>query len=231
MTDKIKKGLSIPVTPEQVAVKFGKLLASMRMFLRTAAASNPEFWKTLAALELAYEYDKPRMRKDGITPYFMHQLRAMHYLLTMSQNIGNLPVVLGIMALHDTPEDHPVSYELIVARTGSVEMAEGAFRMNKYTGHKGDATRVAKSKEIYFEDLSTCPHCSICKGVDRNDNYSTMVGVFSEEKQRSYLEEGVEFYLPLIKVARQRFPQQYAVYENLKFIMENQMNLINHGLL
>lgn len=226
----IMAGLSIPATPEAVALKFGKLLASMRMFLRTAAKGNPEYWKTLAALELAYEYDKPRMRKDNITPYFMHQLRAMHYLLTVGDSVMNLPVTLGVMALHDTPEDHPVSYEMIVQRTGSMEMAEGAFRMNKYTSFKGDALRVQKTKEQYFSDLSSCPHCSVCKGVDRNDNYSTMSGVFSVEKQRTYLEEGVDFYLPLMKEARRRFPQQYAVYENLKFIMENQMNLIYQGL-
>lgn len=57
-----------------------------------------------------------------------------------------------------------------------------------------------------------------------------MVGVFSAEKQREYLAECQDYILPMLKYARNRFPAQKPVYQNLKFILDGQVHLVSAAL-
>lgn len=85
---------------------------------------------------------------------------------------------------------------------------------------------VKKDPAAYREGLARNPLASICKGVDRIHNQSSMVGVFTREKQLAYLEETDTLLLPMLKTARRTFPEQEAAYENIKFILMGQATLI-----
>jgi hypothetical protein len=53
-----------------------------------------------------------------------------------------------------------------------------------------------------------------------------MVGVFTCEKQISYLTEVETWFWPMIRQARRNFPRQYPAYENLKILLRCQTALI-----
>jgi hypothetical protein len=67
---------------------------------------------------------------------------------------------------------------------------------------------------------------SIVKPADRIDNQGSMVGVFTIEKQKSYIVETQEFILPALKEAKRRFPEQELAYENLKGMLSSQISLL-----
>lgn len=52
-----------------------------------------------------------------------------------------------------------------------------------------------------------------------------MVGGFKPEKQSSYIDETMDFVVPMLKEARRTFPEQEPLYENIKFVMTNQIIL------
>jgi hypothetical protein len=54
-----------------------------------------------------------------------------------------------------------------------------------------------------------------------------MLGGFKPEKRASYIIETLEKTVPMLKIARRSFPEQGAVYENIKFVMTNQVQLYN----
>lgn len=69
--------------------------------------------------------------------------------------------------------------------------------------------------------------CVKIKGIDRVHNLTTMLGGFKPQKRVEYIQETQEYVLPMLKQARRNFPDQECVYENLKFIIINQINLYN----
>ena len=74
--------------------------------------------------------------------------------------------------------------------------------------------------------MEQCDVCSIVKLTDRIHNISTMIGVFSEEKQNKYLEEVDTYFFPILKTAKRLFPEQENAYENLKSMLTVQKETI-----
>ena len=85
--------------------------------------------------------------------------------------------------------------------------------------------------DIYYGNLTNLEDgakiASVCKGFDRVHNLMSMLGGFTPEKQVSYIQETKDFTIPMLKLARRNFPSQECVYENIKFIMMNQIQLYN----
>jgi phage-related minor tail protein len=71
-----------------------------------------------------------------------------------------------------------------------------------------------------------CPITSLAKGFDRVHNLMSMLGTV-EKKRISYVNETLEYTVPMLKLGRRNFPMQESVYENIKFIMTNQIKLYN----
>lgn len=67
------------------------------------------------------------------------------------------------------------------------------------------------------------PIASLAKGIDRMHNHQSMHGVFSAEKQKSCIEETETYILPMLHVARNQFPQQEAAYQNIKHVLQTQI--------
>lgn len=86
-----------------------------------------------------------------------------------------------------------------------------------------------KSMEVYFTDMANDPIASVCKGVDRIHNQKSMIDAFTPMKQIDYMGETEDDILPMLKIARRRFLEQEAVYENIKHSLISQMELLAYA--
>lgn len=177
---------------------------------------DQSFYKVAKAMNLAEKYHNGT-RKDG-SPEFSHQVQIVEHLMTMHRNLINPVAVLVAGFLHDTFEDYPESEKEIIKMFP--EMADHIIRISKERyGNK-------ITYEQYFGEMAECEVTSIVKLVDRIANISTMTGAFSSEKQLEYVEEVDKWFLPMLKKARRKFPEQELAYENLKSILVMQQQMI-----
>lgn len=203
--------------------KYNKLEISLRYWLLGMSQSKPEYLAAIHAYDFAREYHTGK-RKDGVTPEFFHQLCIGQYLRTLHTSLMHPSQCLAVAALHDVSEDYFVPNSQLQTRFGAL-IATAAELLNKLLpdGSKKDI-------EQYFENISRCPIASIVKGADRIHNLQTMVGVFSAKKQREYLDETKNYFLPMIKRARRAFPEQEPAYENIKLMLNSQIQLLEAAL-
>jgi (p)ppGpp synthase/HD superfamily hydrolase len=158
------------------------------------------------------------LRKDGITPAFDHHISQAQYART-------LPALL----FHDTMEDWDLAPSEVLAQFLSDQdfgkrVTDAAWRMTKkWRGEK-------RNEKELFAEMGRCPIASIAKGCDRIHNVQSMVGVFTEAKQRQYIEEVHELFLPMLKEASYNFPEQEPAYQNIRMLLRSQCALIRAGL-
>jgi len=57
-----------------------------------------------------------------------------------------------------------------------------------------------------------------------------MVGVFTLEKQSSYIDEVEKYFLPMLKQARKNFPEQVDAYLNVETMLNQQVSDIRNFL-
>lgn len=202
--------------------KFDKLRISLKYWLLGMSQIDKDFLKCVEALEFASKFHTG-VRKDGITPEFEHQLTITHYLRTLMGSFKYPSETLCVSLLHDTPEDYDISFDDISNKFGSRVSRSTELITKFYKGHK-------KTNEEYFSGIASDEIASICKGGDRIHNLQSMVGVFSKEKQIEYIKEAEEFILPAIRKAKHNFPSQEMAYENIKLMMNSQIQLIKSTL-
>ncbi len=189
--------------------KFTKLKLSLRYWLL-----GKEFFAAADALEFA-SYYHTGVRKDGVTPELQHQVEIAHYLRTLLPSLMFPEATLTAALLHDVTEDYDVNIAAIENKYGS--QVAGAVKLLDKNG---------KMTGAYFNDLGQCPIASLVKGADRIHNLQSMHDVFTPEKQFRYIREVEDSFLPMLKIARRAFVQQEAAYENIKHMLESQMQLI-----
>lgn len=159
------------------------------------------------------------VRKDKVTPEFAHQVWIANFLRTLPIDNETMHTALAVAFLHDTSEDKGVSFQEMTERFGEA-VSNGVDRMTKkFRGEKVDT-------EVYFRRLSESFVASCVKGIDRLHNLSSMVGVFTIEKQKAYIAETKAYHLPMIKIARRRFPQYESAFENIKQSLMSRIELI-----
>lgn len=198
--------------------KFSKLNISMRYWLLGMAQHDESFLKAIAAFDYAAGFHTGK-RKDGVTPEFYHQLCIGHYLRTLHHGLDRPAETLTAAALHDVREDYFVPHEEIEALFG----ANVAKAVEALTKINPDNTK--KDTQAYFDAIAACPIASVVKGADRIHNLQSMLGVFSAKKQAEYLEESQTYFLPMVKKARRQFYSQEPVYENIKLMLDSQIQL------
>lgn len=176
-----------------------------------------EYYKAVEALEYAARFHTG-VRKDGITKEFMHQLAIGHYLRTLP-GIRQQEKVLSVAFLHDLLEDHNVPVEILKEKFGS-EVVEAVVLLSKKVDNK------KKAIELYFSEIGGNPIASIVKGGDRIHNHQTLGNVFTCKKQKEYIQETEEFILPMLRDARNNFPDQELAYENIKHALKGQIELL-----
>jgi (p)ppGpp synthase/HD superfamily hydrolase len=194
-----------------------KQLAVMRGWLEGRG-----YFLAADALEFVRQLEQGT-RKDGETPKFHHQLSIARLITTLAPHLANPEHAIAAAFLHDVLEDHgaTISREDLAERFGK-ELADIVWRLSK------KSNGLTKDYKLYFTELAECPVASIVKVADRSHNLQTMQGVFSVEKQKAYIGEVEEWFYPLIKTARRRFPRQYPAYENLKILLRCQCRLVEH---
>lgn len=180
------------------------------------------YYDALSAFHFASQYHTGT-RKDGLTPEFSHQIDIALFALLLPDLLYR-EEVLATIALHDVREDFGVADSEIRALFRDPNLADrvgtAVDRMTKKTRGK-----VRPLPEL-FANMALDPIASIAKLCDRQHNILSMVGVFSPEKQRSYVAEVRELFLPMAKTAKRNFVHQVRAYELMKFNLETQIELI-----
>jgi len=194
--------------------RHSKQLTYMRAYL-----DGKGYHKALEALEFACRLDEGKVRKDGLTPSFHHQLQVARLATTLLPHLEYPEETITAAFLHDVLEDysHVVSREMLEDKFGR-KVADAVWTLSKKMGG------IVKSPESYFDGLARCPIASFIKLCDRIHNLHTMQGAFKVAKQEAYVTELDDWFFPMLKVARSRFPRQYGAYENLKIMLLTQKN-------
>ncbi len=209
-------------TDEITDNRYQKLFIAIRYWLIGMSQNDPQYINTINALEYAKNIHIG-FRKDGKTPEFQHQIEIAHYLRTLYKGLLHPGATMAAAFLHDVPEDYDISFEEIEERFGKQVRDAVHLLTKKYRGEK-------KEMDQYFDEMAHCPIASVIKGADRINNHQSMHPVFTEEKQRSYMEETKTYIIPMLKKARHLHVQQEFIYENIKFVLNSQMILVNHRL-
>lgn len=202
--------------------KFEKMKISLRYWLLGMSYFDKNYLKCIDAMEFASSFHTGH-RKDKVTPEFEHQITIVMYIRSILSSLDTPWVTICVALCHDLCEDYDVTYSEIETRYGSV-VAKSTEAMTKVYFN------VKKTNEQYFKGISEDMHASICKGGDRIHNLQSMGGVFTNEKQHEYISEATEFILPAIKKAKRLYPSQEMAYENIKLVMESQIQLIKMSL-
>lgn len=184
------------------------------------------YFEALAMMEFAERYHSGT-RKDGITHEFSHQLGIALYVMTLPDLVYREETIATVFG-HDLKEDFGIPDSELMAVFRSVEFASRVVEAidcvsKKYRDEERD-------EDVLFERMAKNIIASIVKGADRMHNIQTMVGVFTAEKQRSYIAYAKEKILPMLKKARRNFPHQVRAYENIKFVLLSQIELIEAAL-
>lgn len=191
---------------------YEKLRVSIRYWML-----GRNYFQACEAMEFAAAWHTGT-RKDG-SPEFSHQVWQAHYLRSIATSLIDPEACLTVCFLHDVVEDHPVRLADIEAAFGPA-IAASVGRISKVV------EGVRKDSPAYFQGMALDPVASICKGVDRIHNHASMIGVFHQAKQISYMDETEIDILPMLKSARRRFPRQEAAYENVKHMLLGQMMMV-----
>ncbi len=163
--------------------------------------------ETLKALAFAREKHAGQLRKDG-QPYIVHPLTMACNALGMG--IRDDAVVATIL-LHDVCEDCGVRVvELPVNSTVKRGVELMTFRIMD-----GESKEIAKNR--YYNMLIQSREATLTKLIDRCHNVSSMAGTFSVAKLKAYIEETRHYVLPLLKKAKDVYPEDADMLFLLKY--------------
>jgi (p)ppGpp synthase/HD superfamily hydrolase len=193
-----------------------------RMLVLRSQLQGAKYYDALTAMEFAAKFHTG-LRKGG-DPEFDHQVCIALYALTLP-DLRYREEVIATIFLHDVREDYEISdgeiYALFPDPKKARMIADAVDAMTKvFRGEKRD-------EKALFDRMANNPIASIAKGCDRIHNLNSAVNVFTNEKMASYVEEARTLFLPMLKNARRNFPYQVNAYENVKFVLVSQMDLID----
>jgi (p)ppGpp synthase/HD superfamily hydrolase len=197
--------------------RFKKKILTLRAHLTGAG-----YHRALAAMEFAATHHTG-FRKDGVTPEFDHQVSIALFALTLP-NLKFREEVIATIFLHDVREDYHITDAEIRALFDDEDFAE---RVCRAVENMTKEWRGAKKNEVaLFDAMAEDPIASIAKGCDRIHNIQSMIGVFKIAKQKQYIAEVLELFLPMLKKARRKFTYQALAYENIKHMLLSQIELL-----
>lgn len=159
------------------------------------------------ALTFARKMHQTQYRKDG-QPYLSHPL-------TMACNAASLGInddnIIATILLHDILEDiNIVKSDLPVNDTIKNAVEHMTFKYE--IGQNKE-----KEKELYYKKMIESKEATICKMFDRCHNVSSMAGVFNEEKLGEYIDETRRYVLPLLRNAKELYPEYSSLFHVLKY--------------
>lgn len=194
--------------------RFDKQRIALRYWLIGAGFTN-----ALEAMEFAAAHHRGT-RKDGRTPELAHQIAVAHHVRTLLPHLEDPETALCAALLHDVREDYGVEHDAILNRFGAAVAASVDALTKEFRGAKRPAGDV-------FAAIAADPSASVVKAADRANNQLTALGVFTVTKLGSYIAETIEWFFPMLRDARRAHPRQEAAYENLKLMLEAQVEAID----
>ncbi len=163
---------------------------------------------TIAALAFARRVHQGQTRKNG-QPYIVHPLTIACHAIALGIKDDT---VIASALLHDTVEDCGVKVNYLPVSSKTQE----AVRL--LTHVKGEPL------EPYYRAISENETASIVKLLDRCDNVSSMAGVFSVEKTKSYIDETRNYVLPLLRQTKDNWPIDGNALFTLKYHITSVIN-------
>ncbi len=203
--------------------KLDKWLIHARAWLLGLAQHDVSYFKVLDALEFGRAHHDGK-RNDG-SPEFIHQLGIFRTLATLHLQIADPVMVYILVFLHDTIEDANQTTKKFVSPD----------EIRKLFGGEVEQKVLLMSKEILgqvnphynLKAIFADQDAGLAKLGDRENNISSMVGTFKRHRLERYVKETRAEFIPGARGARQAFPFQIGVYNNLQFSIENQLKLID----
>lgn len=176
--------------------------------------------ETLKALSYARQKHADQKRKDG-EPYIVHPL-------TMACNATALDIsddtTMAAILLHDVVEDCGVT----LAELPVSDKVKQTVKYLTFTVLDGETKEEAKRR--YYNVMLESKEATIVKLIDRCHNVSTMAGVFSREKLAEYSKETKDYVLPLMRRAKDEYPELSNTFFQLKYHITSVLNAIDLAL-
>lgn len=189
--------------------------ASRTYYFIMGYAHAAKLQNTRKALVLAKKLHEGQYRKGG-AEYLVHPLRVCNYLISLGYCDD---VLLASAMLHDAGEDveevnanpqllteeyeiPPEIVDLVVLLTKPASPAKPEEK--------------ARLTRIYYDNIAKDWRALLIKLSDRANNVSTLDS-FTTEKMKSYIEETVEYVLPLCSYAKLHYPELSDAITAMKY--------------
>lgn len=189
-------------------INVNKLFDEEKMFTYLKGYSNSKNMKeTKVSLLFAREKHKDQKRKEGL-PYIIHPLTMACEALALGIEDDN---IIATILLHDVCEDCGIEVKDLPVNK---YIKKGVEAMT-FTIIDGESKENAKIR--YYSNMIDSREASITKLLDRCHNVSSMAQAFSKEKLRDYIDETRKYVLPLLKEARNKYPEFTNIFFVIKY--------------
>ena len=218
-------GNSIPDTEKLPAAEIlevtsnlsDRLFSEARMITYVGAYCNAKgLYQTKKALAFAREKHNGQYRKPGHSderiPYIYHPLLLTCHALALGLEDDDL---LSACLLHDVCEDCGVEISELPVNDATRE----AVRLLTKPENFG---KTDPEYRTYYEGIAGNRIALIVKLLDRCNNISSMATSFTDEHMAEYIKETQEYIHPLMKRARDEYPE----YSNQLFLIRYHMNSV-----
>lgn len=158
-----------------------------------------------------------QLRKSG-EPYIVHPLTMACDAMSMGIKDDN---IIATILLHDVCEDCGVSLQELPVN----DIVRRGVQLMTFTVLAGETKEIAKTR--YYNMLIQSKEAVITKLIDRCHNVSSMAGTFSIEKLKSYIDETRTYVLPLLRQAKDYFPEESDRLFTLKYHITSVVDAID----
>ena len=194
-----------------------RLFSEARMITYVGAYCNAKgLYQTKKALAFAREKHNGQYRKPGHSaeriPYIYHPLLLTCHALALGLEDDDL---LSACLLHDVCEDCGVEISELPVNDTTRE----AVRLLTKPENFG---KTDPEYRTYYEVIAGNRIALIVKLLDRCNNISSMATSFTDEHMAEYIKETQEYIHPLMKRARDEYPE----YSNQLFLIRYHMNSV-----
>ena len=194
-----------------------RLFSEARMITYVGAYCNAKgLYQTKRALAFAREKHNGQYRKPGHSderiPYIYHPLLLTCHALALGLEDDDL---LSACLLHDVCEDCGVEISELPVNDATRE----AVRLRTKPENFG---KTDPEYRTYYEGIAGNRIALIVKLLDRCNNISSMATSFTDEHMAEYIKETQEYIHPLMKRARDEYPE----YSNQLFLIRYHMNSV-----
>ena len=194
----------------------------MYTFLR-GVATGGHMYETLKALPYARACHQGQTRKSG-EPYIIHPEKMACEAISLGLGFDSL---LAVCLLHDCAEDCGIKVDDLPMS----DAVKRGVQLMTFEVLDGETKEAAKAR--YYNNMIQSREATLCKIIDRTHNVSTMSGAFTEQKMVAYIAETRTYVLPLIKRAKEIYPQDANVMFALKFhissVIDSVENMMKQG--